>query len=478
MVLALALVTVGLSGGVASAAPQPLIFPIVGGASYSNDFGGSRGHIGIDIFASKHQKVVSASDGIVRYVTYPQANYGYLVSVTGTDGFIYNYVHLNNDRPGTDDGKGTAMTAYAPDMVRGNVIKKGQLLGYVGDSGNAENTPPHVHFEITRADTTPINPYSYLNGATRISSPRSYPQLSNEILPFSATTYVPVNIASGSFSATNTRERVVGPGKGGGPNIKTFRENGTQIASFMAYDRNFRGGVEVATGDINGDGIDEIVTSPGVGGGPDIKIFSSNGSQLLGQFLAFDRTDRTGTRVAIGDVDADGTKEVIVTLMGGKAPVVRVFALDGQLKTEFLAYNTEFRGGVDVAVGDTSGDGADEIITAAGPTGGPEIRVYSAASEEVVQLQKFLAYNKENRSGVRVSVGNAQTSSAKDEIITAPASTGGALVKVLTENGSVIDTNVFLEDWWRGGYDVTTINGRVWATTGDSLRRSSIRLGL
>ena len=75
-------------------------------------------------------------------------SYGYAIRVCGDDGRTYHYVHLNNDRPGTDDGRGGARWAYAPGIRRGAYVRRGQWIGYMGDSGNAESTPPHVHFEI------------------------------------------------------------------------------------------------------------------------------------------------------------------------------------------------------------------------------------------------------------------------------------------------------------------------------------------
>ena len=75
----------------------------------------------------------------------------------------YYYAHLDNDSPGTDDGKGGASTAYAEGIAPGVSVKRGQVIGYIGDSGDAESTPPHVHFGITLKSW--INPYPYLKAA-------------------------------------------------------------------------------------------------------------------------------------------------------------------------------------------------------------------------------------------------------------------------------------------------------------------------
>ncbi len=127
------------------------IFPVIGSAYFSNDFNAARSggpHHATDIFAAKLSPIVTPVNGTVYYVISPQASWGYSVGIRDSGGFEYNFLHMNNDNPGTDDGAGGEMHAYAPDMKVGNRVEKGQLLGYVGDSGNAENTPSHLHFEI------------------------------------------------------------------------------------------------------------------------------------------------------------------------------------------------------------------------------------------------------------------------------------------------------------------------------------------
>jgi hypothetical protein len=145
-----------------------LAFPVQGTATYVNDFlharSGGRVHRATDIMAAKMTPVVAAVDGVITFAPNPEPYYGFMLTLKGDDGYTYNYIHLNNDTPGTDDHRGGAVNAYAPGIGRGVRVTRGQHLGWVGDSGNAEGTPPHLHFEIYRSGTA-INPYASLLAA-------------------------------------------------------------------------------------------------------------------------------------------------------------------------------------------------------------------------------------------------------------------------------------------------------------------------
>lgn len=148
--------------------PVPSItFPVVGRASYSDTFGaprdgGAREHKGTDIFAEKGTPVVAVAHGVVvRMGDHPVS--GQHVVVLHTDGWTSAYVHFDNDSPGTDNG--LAM-GFAPGIDIGTRVRPGTLLGFVGDSGNAEDSAPHLHFELHQPDGLKINPYEPLRQAT------------------------------------------------------------------------------------------------------------------------------------------------------------------------------------------------------------------------------------------------------------------------------------------------------------------------
>ncbi len=153
----------------------PITFPVVGDTYYSDTFGaprsGGRTHKGIDImgYGWKGLPVVAAHDGTITLTTESAGRDCCAIwGLTGDDGWSSLYIHLNNDTPGTDDGKGWG---FAPGIDVGVHVKEGQLVGWVGDSGNAEWVSPHLHFELHK-DGVAVNPYPSLEAATRIDMPR------------------------------------------------------------------------------------------------------------------------------------------------------------------------------------------------------------------------------------------------------------------------------------------------------------------
>jgi len=138
------------------------------GSSYSYTFGadrdgGERRHRGADIYGEKHSPVVAVAEGtVVRYGTGQRA--GHYVVVEHEGGWESIYIHLNNDNFGTDDGAVPLTDALAPGIVPGAEVEAGQVLGWVGDSGNAEGTSPHTHFELWEGDHL-ADPYACLDQA-------------------------------------------------------------------------------------------------------------------------------------------------------------------------------------------------------------------------------------------------------------------------------------------------------------------------
>ncbi|MFA6097911.1 MAG: FG-GAP-like repeat-containing protein [Patescibacteria group bacterium] len=453
---------------------RSIIFPVLGSTRYSDDFGagrsGGRTHEGNDIMGYKGEPLIAAVDGFIRSAPYPEPYWGYSITIEDKDGYEYNYYHVNNDNPGTDDGLGGGINAYYPNTDARNPVVAGQIIGWMGDSGNAEGTSPHLHFEIRRPDDTPIDPYESLQAAQRISQPTIPATLPDELLPFGQFPGS-AHIAVGNVSPAAGEELVVGAGLGGGPHVRIYDSQNQLIGQFFALPTTFRGGIDVATGDVDGDGYDEIIIGNGPGADPEIRIFKGDGT-LVTMFLAYPSGFRAGISVASADLNLDGLADIVTAPGPGGGPQVRIFDASGKVLGQFFAYNPAFRGGVDVAAVDATSESGAAIITGAGPGGGPHVRIFNPKAELIGQ---FMAYDTSFRGGVRVTAGNIQNKNIAPEIAVAPASGGGPNVRLYNLSAQLtgFNTNEF-EAWWRGGYDLAAGTGTLRISSfGD--RRATVR---
>ncbi len=265
-------------------------------------------------------------------------------------------------------------------------------------------------------------------------------------------------------------EVVIGAAAGGGPSVAVY--NGTtRLAGFFAYPAGFRGGLDVAVGDIDGDGVDEIITAAGPGGGGEVHIYSTPGNlkKIVFPYPKFNGE----VRVAAADLDGDGIDEIITSAGRGGGPDVKVFTGDGVYLRHFFAYSTSFRGGIDVAAFDATGTQSGGIITAPLSGGGPHVKTFYA---DGAMRSQFFPYRKEFRGGVRVSVyRDAYT--GEPVVVTVPGGSDNADIQLRSLDGTPITTKTAYETWWRGGYDIAAgSNGQLFISTLAAKRRTSIRL--
>ena len=199
---------------------------------------------------------------------------------------------------------------------------------------------------------------------------------------------------------------------GGLPLVEVLKPNGTLLSQFQAFESSFTGGVRADTGELDDDPTTvEVVVAPGPGGGPRVQVYAvridTGATTKLGDFLAYEETFRDGVRVAVGDIDGvgDGLDQIIVGTDQGGGPRVRAFRFEGLTPTplttvlgNILAFEESFRGGVRVAAGELDNFPAngDELVVAAGPGGGPRVRVFRA---DGIVLRDFFAFAPDTNTG-------------------------------------------------------------------------------
>lgn len=154
-----------------------LVFPIVGAVAFSDDWGAARwngAHQGTDIMAPRRTIAVAAEPGKVKLWT-SSATAGCMLYLYGKSGTTYLYIHLNNDLTKGNDNRGRCVpgTAYARGLRDGAEVEAGQPVGFVGNSGDADGTEPHLHFEVHPHGGGAVNPYPYLKRAERLIFPTS-----------------------------------------------------------------------------------------------------------------------------------------------------------------------------------------------------------------------------------------------------------------------------------------------------------------
>jgi hypothetical protein len=157
------------------APPARIVFPVVGKTTYTDDFGDPRPqgpHQGNDLIAARHTPVVAAEAGTVQRWT-TSASAGCMLYLHGRSGTTYLYIHLNNDLGAGNDNRGrcTDGIAYAPGLRDGQKVGAGALLGFVGDSGDANGAHPHLHFELHPGGGRAVSPYRWLKRARHLLYP-------------------------------------------------------------------------------------------------------------------------------------------------------------------------------------------------------------------------------------------------------------------------------------------------------------------
>ncbi len=244
------------------------------------------------------------------------------------------------------------------------------------------------------------------------------------------------NLAVADLGSDGKTEIILGALKEQSPVVKIFRADGSFLDAFLAYKDNFRGGVSVAACDLNGDGQAEIITGAGETGGPHIRVFDSYGHPTVNDgFFAFDKTEyRWGVSVACANLNGDGNK-ILVASSYGYEPVVKIFNPDASYYGMFEVNNYGSLKGINLASIDLGGDGKQEIVISGQYGSQPYVGIYRADGSLITE---FLAYEENFRGGVSVAAYDYDNQPGQ-EIITAAGFTGGPHVKIFKADGSLLE---------------------------------------
>jgi hypothetical protein len=259
-----------------------------------------------------------------------------------------------------------------------------------------------------------------------------------------------------------------------------FDQTGKLLFRFQPFLPGFSGGVRVAYADFNGDGVPDIVTASGAGMATEVRIFDGvTGWQIagpLGTLQPYSSLWAGGAFVAAGDVDGDGDNDLVTGADAGGGPHVKVFdgatgaimqyASRPDLIDGFYAYDPRFGGGVRVAVGDVAGAGHPDIITGAGPGGGPHVHVYDAITLAEVPLnnqpgfnQGFMAYAPTFQGGIYVADEDVNGDGHADVIVSSNPPAGAPQVEILSgADGSILGTTNAYGSTLTGSVTVAALN--------------------
>lgn len=236
------------------------------------------------------------------------------------------------------------------------------------------------------------------------------------------------------------------------PLVKVVDLISGEVIEFLAYESTYRQGVRVFTGDVTGDSTPEIIVAPRKGRAPELRVFTMQGVELTAyRTLAYAANFTNGVNVAIGDVDGDGRNDLITVPDRGVAEV-RVFRNQTGINVDpmanvamyrFNAFSTNFIGGAFISSGDFNFDGRDEIVVSSGSGQAATVVVFNPAELPLIAANAatpsnppiaFARYTNffdpSFRGGASVSVGRINGDLTPD-IVVGQGAGGQSLVAML-----------------------------------------------
>ena len=324
-------------------------------------------------------------------------------------------------------------------------IDGNQDVGMSGDSvtvdvGAVEFNPAPDQFIVTGTDAG--NP-------ARVTIYNQDGTLRWTRLAFGPTFTGGVRVAKGDFDGDGIADVIAGEGPGGKSRFRVFNGiNGRLMTGRSPFGKSYDGGIFVASADFNGDGRDDVVAGSGGGMTARVRVRNAaNPDQNLRNLRVGTASDFHEVRVAAGDVNSDGVPDILATL----TPEVIVF--DGSVVAflppalhRFTPFGSNFNGPMTLAAGNVD-EGPDmDLIVGRGVGGPPRVRIYAGNSGPLggtpTLMQEIMAGDQTSNAGVRVAAATLDGDKFVD-IVTASGSGGRPIIRTIWSFADYTTTATF-----------------------------------
>ncbi|MDD4412418.1 MAG: S8 family serine peptidase [Patescibacteria group bacterium] len=231
--------------------------------------------------------------------------------------------------------------------------------------------------------------------------------------------------------------------------VKIINQDGT-------FGKEFSTGnslINLAVGDVNKDGSSELIVAPMGAGRPEVKIYNADG-KLLKKLLVFSPNWRYGVNLAAGDLNDDDKAEIAVAGGAGANSEIKIFSFEGKLLKKIVAFPTPFNKGVNISIGDIDSNGTLELAAIPASNANAQVRIFNFSGKVLTQ---FMTYDKNTKGGFNVEVPNVYSSIKRSgQIIVSPLDGIDSYVKIFDNRGRLVRRFAALSQNYNGGINFSS----------------------